>query len=68
LGYNFRSPYRLQEVLVIEAKGRKLEALLKEMRGVLVAFSRGVDSSVLPAAANKENNSFWFYRFVTSRK
>jgi asparagine synthetase B (glutamine-hydrolysing) len=30
--------------------------------------SGGVDSSVLLAAAHKENNSFWFYRFATSRK
>ena len=37
----------------MEAKGRQLEALLKEMAGVLVAFSGGVDSSVLLAAAHK---------------
>ena len=37
----------------MEAKGRELEALLKDMGGVLVAFSGGVDSSVLLAAAHK---------------
>jgi uncharacterized protein len=42
----------------MEAKGRQLEALLKEMRGVLVAFSGGVDSSVLLAAANKTLGDF----------
>ena len=36
----------------MEEKGRQLEELLKEMRGVLVAFSGGVDSSVLLAAAH----------------
>ncbi len=37
----------------MEAKGRQLEALLKEMTGVLVAFSGGVDSSALLAAAHR---------------
>ena len=36
----------------MEAKRRELEALLKDMGGVLVAFSGGVDSSVLLAAAH----------------
>lgn len=36
-----------------EDKARQLEALLKDMGGVLVAFSGGVDSSVLLAAAHK---------------
>ena len=35
----------------MEAKRRELEALLKDMGGVLVAFSGGVDSSVLLASA-----------------
>ena len=39
--------------MVVEAKARQLEALLKDMGGVLVAFSGGVDSSVLLAAARK---------------
>jgi uncharacterized protein len=37
----------------MEAKARQLEALLKDMGGVLVAFSGGVDSSVLLAAAHR---------------
>ncbi len=37
----------------METKERQLETHLKEMRGVLVAFSGGVDSSVLLAAAHK---------------
>ncbi len=36
----------------MEAKRRELETLLKDMGGVLVAFSGGVDSSVLLAAAH----------------
>ena len=39
--------------MVMEAKRRELEALMKDMGGVLVAFSGGVDSSVLLAAAHK---------------
>ncbi|MGA3118073.1 MAG: ATP-dependent sacrificial sulfur transferase LarE [Syntrophobacteraceae bacterium] len=42
----------------MEAKGRQLEALFKEMGGVLVAFSGGVDSSVLLAAAHKALGDF----------
>jgi len=37
----------------MESKARQLEALLKDMAGVLVAFSGGVDSSVLLAAAHE---------------
>jgi uncharacterized protein len=37
----------------MESKARQLESLLKEMGGVLVAFSGGVDSSVLLAAAHR---------------
>jgi uncharacterized protein len=40
-------------VLKMETKARQLEALLKDMAGVLVAFSGGVDSSVLLAAAHE---------------
>jgi uncharacterized protein len=42
----------------VEEKRRQLEALLKEMKGVLVAFSGGVDSSVLLAAAHKALGDF----------
>ncbi|MGA2939650.1 MAG: ATP-dependent sacrificial sulfur transferase LarE [Syntrophobacteraceae bacterium] len=42
----------------MEAKGRQLEALFKEMGGVLVAFSGGVDSSVLLAAAHEALGDF----------
>ena len=38
---------------MVEAKALQLEALLKDMGGVLVAFSGGVDSSVLLAAARR---------------
>jgi hypothetical protein len=37
----------------MESKARQLEALLKDMAGVLVAFSGGVDSSVLLATAHE---------------
>jgi uncharacterized protein len=37
---------------MMEYKAQQLEALLKDMKGVLVAFSGGVDSSVLLAAAH----------------
>jgi uncharacterized protein len=37
----------------MDAKAHELEVLLKDMRGVLVAFSGGVDSSVLLTAAHK---------------
>jgi pyridinium-3,5-biscarboxylic acid mononucleotide sulfurtransferase len=42
----------------MEAKARPLEALFKEMGGVLVSFSGGVDSSVLLAAAHKALGDF----------
>ena len=42
----------------MEAKRRELEALMKDMGGVLVAFSGGVDSSVLLAAAHKALGDF----------
>ncbi|MGA2404543.1 MAG: ATP-dependent sacrificial sulfur transferase LarE [Syntrophobacteraceae bacterium] len=42
----------------MEAKGRELQALLKDMGGVLVAFSGGVDSSVLLAAAREALGDF----------
>jgi uncharacterized protein len=47
-----------EEILVMEAKRRELEALMKDMGGVLVAFSGGVDSSVLLAAAHKALGDF----------
>ena len=43
----------IEEVCVTEAKAHQLEELLKDMGGVLVAFSGGVDSSVLLAAARR---------------
>jgi uncharacterized protein len=42
----------------MEAKARQLEALLMDMKGVLVAFSGGVDSSVLLAAAIRSLGEF----------